>query len=360
MKTNVPTRRSEISYWTSDPASMLNKYIAQHVNKTYTKNFVNPETGETTAVEHTERLFDRGTLIDQNTLESIRFSLAAGEIRRIRVSNQRRVAQESSSYSHLPFRAKAVIRSKPHTFILYAKSLRTALLILADYIELNFEGAFSIIEVRATDYITILTDPGYILPGETDETPVLPLTEDLAYSPEPSLSVPASGASGARINEPSLSVSAKEPLALEEDDPTKNHRFYQITAHITAITEKKGKVDKWEYDQTFLVRTISCARANRIILYWLRLRQLEENRKLLAKDPDAQTDEKTFLSQVEESKVVPIRHYIPREFSLAYSDYDDSEGQTTSKDHTFPEGSYTFDTPPAYSKEISRNGSEEN
>ncbi|MBD5401145.1 hypothetical protein HDR61_05405 [bacterium] len=342
MKTNVPTRRSEISFYTSDPAAMLNKYIAEPVIKTYTQTFINKETGETTEIERSERLFDRGTLIDQNTLESIRFSLAAGEIRRIRISNQCRQAKESTSYSHFPFRAKAIINHKPHTFIFYAKSLRTALLILADYIELNFEGNFAITEIRATDYITILTDPGYILPEDEAEDIYPPYDTD---EDDGTLLFDYASTGSAHCVKGKCFEENKEG----EEDETKNHRFYQITAHITTITSTPSKDDKIERDQTFLIRTSSCARANRIILFWLRLRLLHENRKKLAKDPEATIEEKTFFSQVEESKVVPIRHYIPLEFSLAYSYYDDPANQPSDQSGSLPIGSYTIDTPPTYS-----------
>lgn len=322
MNTTLPTRHSEISFYTSDPASMLFKYIADDVMKIWTQQIADSDTGEIINIERSERLFNRGTFIDQNTLESIRFCMDAGEIRRIRVSNQCRLAKETTSFSHVPFKAKATIQNKPHTFILYAKSLRTALLILADYIELNFEGRFAITEIRATDYLTILTDPGYVLPDDEIAQPTLP-DED---SP----------------------VNSEHEIKSEQDkEEAKNQRFYQITAHITTITRKDKADDKWEYDKTFLVQTTSCARANRIILFWLRLSYLKEIRARQTKDPDYTPEEKTFLSQVEESKVVPIRHYIPSEFSQAYSDYDqEPNGNTT----PLPEESCTVDTPAEYSK----------
>ncbi len=334
MKTTIPTRRSEISFYTSDPASMLNKYVAEDVNRIYTQTVVDSDTGETVEIERSERLFNRGTFIDQHTLESIRFSLAAGEIKRIRVSNQCRLAKETKGYGLHPFRAKALIRGKAHSFILYAKSVSTALLIIADYIELNFEGTFAIAEIKVVDYITILTDPGFILPEECSSThgnEALALHEDDEEVPH---------------HEEDEACDNKD----EEKDKTKNYRFYQINTHITSITlNRPGKEDKREYDQDFLVHTSSCARANCIILYWLRLCQLNENRRLLAEDPDAETVEKLFLSEVEESKVVPIRHYIPREFSLAYSDYDDPQPSVP------PIGSYTYSEPLPYSNSEDKN-----
>ncbi|MDE6296876.1 MAG: RNA polymerase subunit sigma, partial [Muribaculaceae bacterium] len=69
MKSTLPTRRSEISFYTSDPATMLYKYIAEDVSKEWTQQVTDTDTGEITEIARSERLFNRGTFIDQNTLE---------------------------------------------------------------------------------------------------------------------------------------------------------------------------------------------------------------------------------------------------------------------------------------------------
>ena len=78
----IETRKTEIRYVTSDPKKMLNMYLAKRVLKTWEESFIDEDTGETVTIERNEILFDRGTLIDQDTLAKIRFSMEADGIRK--------------------------------------------------------------------------------------------------------------------------------------------------------------------------------------------------------------------------------------------------------------------------------------
>nr|UWI14550.1 MAG: hypothetical protein [Bacteriophage sp.] len=77
----VETRKNEIRYVTSDPSKMLNKYLAKRVIKTWEESFIDEDTGETVNIERNEVLFERGTLIDQDILAKIRFSMEADGIK---------------------------------------------------------------------------------------------------------------------------------------------------------------------------------------------------------------------------------------------------------------------------------------
>lgn len=71
----IETRKTEQRYITSDPQKMLNMYLAKRVLKTWTEDFIDEDTQEVVSIERNEVLFERGTLIDQDILAKIRFSM---------------------------------------------------------------------------------------------------------------------------------------------------------------------------------------------------------------------------------------------------------------------------------------------
>lgn len=86
----IETRKTEQRYVTSDPTKMLNMYLSKSVYKTWSEDFIDEDTQETITIERNELLFTRGTLIDQDTLAQIRFSMEADGIKEVEVSNQKR------------------------------------------------------------------------------------------------------------------------------------------------------------------------------------------------------------------------------------------------------------------------------
>ena len=117
------TRKTEQRYVTSNPARMLNMYLAKRVLKTWTEDFIDEDTGETVSIERNEVLFERGTLIDQDTLAQIRFSMEADGIKEVEVSNQKRMAFENENKCLYPYIAQAQIGDKKCKFLLYATGL---------------------------------------------------------------------------------------------------------------------------------------------------------------------------------------------------------------------------------------------
>ena len=143
---------------TSDPKKMLNMYLAKHVLKTWEESFIDEDTGETVTIERNEILFDRGTLIDQDTLAKIRFSMEADGIKEVEVSNQNRLAFENENKFLYPYLAQAQIGYKKYKFLLYATGLENVCLILRDYIELNYQSGFTLTMAKEFDSCVILTD----------------------------------------------------------------------------------------------------------------------------------------------------------------------------------------------------------
>ena len=148
-ETKVVTRKDEITYRTDDMQRAYGKYLAERVCKHWDEDFLDESTGEVVTVQRTEILFERGQMIDQDLVAKLRFSISAGEIKDILVSNQNRAARYNSSEFLLPFKVTATfIVGSRQTFLLQAQSAATAIEVAKDFIELNYEGIFAITKVE--------------------------------------------------------------------------------------------------------------------------------------------------------------------------------------------------------------------
>lgn len=274
----IETRKTEERYVTSDPRKMLNMYLAKRVLKTWTEDFVDEDTGQVCSIERNEVLFERGDLIDQDRLVQIRFSMEADGIKEVEVSNQKRIAQEQpSTYLH-PYIAQAEIKDKKHKFLFYASTLDSALLILKDYIELNYSFGFTIVMVKEFDSCIILTDT---LKERKIDT--LPLDWE----------------------ESELSVEGDD----EEEKPDEK-KFYQIESRI--VFGSGGR----ESTYTFVVHTFNVDRAMMLITDYLKKEQ--DKREEEARVAGREYDKEDIHAMVESAKPIPVGRYIPMEFSMAY------------------------------------------
>lgn len=274
----IETKKNEERYVTSDPRLMLNKYLAKRVLKTWTEDFVDEDTGKVVSIERNEVLFERGDLIDQDRLAQIRFSMEADGIKEVEVSNQKRIAIElQSTYLH-PYIAQAEIKDKKHKFLFYASTLDSALLILKDYIELNYSFGFTIVMVKEFDSCIILTDT---LKDRKIDT--LPLDWE----------------------ESDLSVEGDN----EEDKPDEK-KFYQIESRI--VFGSGGS----ESTYTFVVHTFNVDRAMMIITDYLKKEQ--DKREAEEKKAGREYNKSEVHAMVESAKPIPVGRFIPQEFSMAY------------------------------------------
>lgn len=273
----IETKKNEERYTTSDPREMLNMYFAKRVLKTWTEDFVDEDTGQVTSIERNEVLFERGDLIDQDRLAQIRFYIEEGSITEVEVSNQKRVAFELQNTYLRPYIAQAEIKDKKHKFLFYASTLDSALLILKDYIELNYSFGFTIVMVKEFDSCIILTDT---LKGRKIDT--LPLDWE----------------------EADLNVEEDS----EEDKPDEK-KFYQIEAKITFGEDG-------ESFQTFVVHTFGVDRAMMLITNFLIKRQ--DERAEADKKRGFEFEKKELHAAVEAAKPIPAGRFIPQEFSMAY------------------------------------------
>lgn len=274
----VETKKNEERYITSDPRKMLNKYLSKKVFKTWTEDFIDEDTGETVSIERNEILFDRGTLIDQDLLAKIRFYMEAGDIKEVEVSNQKRIAfEQESNYLH-PYIAQAEIKDKKHKFLFYASTIDSAILILKDYIELNYSFAFTLTMIKEFDTCIILTD-------SLKERKIDTLPLDFKENKD-------------------LSVDEEE----HEEKPDEK-KFYQIETKITFSEDG-------EYFYTFVVHTFNVDRAMMIITDYFNKKQDEKAED--AKKHSREFERQEIHAMVEVAKPIPIGRFIPKEFSMAY------------------------------------------
>ena len=157
-KEKVETKKDEVRYFTSEPREMLNKYLASDVVQKWTEDFMDEDTKEVVSVERTQKLFDRGRLIDQDLLTQINFHLQTGDIKEVEVSNQKRLAFENRNTFLHPWQAQAEIGDRKYKFLLYASGISNVIEILNDYIELNYASGFTLVMAKEIDSCIILTD----------------------------------------------------------------------------------------------------------------------------------------------------------------------------------------------------------
>lgn len=286
----IETRKTEIRYVTSDPKKMLNMYLAKRVLKTWEESFIDKDTGETVTIERNEILFDRGTLIDQDILAKIRFSMEADGIREVEVSNQNRLAFENENNVLYPHIAQAEIGGKKSKFLLYATGLENACLILKDYIELNYLFGFTLTMVKEFDSCVILTDT--LKERKVDDDSIAYLKEEIT-------------------TEEYLDKMDEENQEDEESKPDER-KFYQIE---TKITFMNGENED-ERVQTFVVNTFNVDRAMMLITHYLKNK--EEECEKQAKEKGHEFRKREIHTAIESAKPIPVGRFIPKEFSIAY------------------------------------------
>lgn len=278
------TKQSEKRIVTTEPKEMLNMYLSKGISKKWIEDFTDEDTGETVSINRSEKLFERGLLINQDTLAQIRFYIEAGDISEVEVSNQRRMAYESENRNSLyPFTAQISMDGKGKKFLLYANCVEGAILVLKDYVELNYEGAFYITLVKQFDSCIILTDN---LKKQKVDVGLAYLKGEID----------------------SEEYADRKDFENDEESPDEK-KFYSL--EVKVIYEEGSEIIR-----TFVVQTYNVDRAMMIINNYLKKIQDEEEKRAKKKDPDYVRTE--IHTMIETAKVLPIGCYIPRDFSLAY------------------------------------------
>lgn len=139
---------------TSKPEEMLNKYLAERAEKSWTEDFTNEVTGEKVSVERNELLFDRGTYIDEDMLQKIMFSIQAEEIKTVKVVDTKPTVKRCNAQIR---RYVVKLSDGLHTSNIYTTRCKTpedAAQMVSDYHSVygvpGVGGNFSVLESEST------------------------------------------------------------------------------------------------------------------------------------------------------------------------------------------------------------------
>lgn len=271
----IETQFNEIRKITSNPREMLNKYIVKRVLRTWKEDFVDEDNEEVTTIERNEVLFERGILIDQDVLVQIKFYMEAGDITEIEVSNQRRVAFQLESTYLRPFMAQAEIFDKKVKFLFHSTTIDKSLILLKDYIELNYNNGFQITMLKEFDSCIILTDT---LKKFKSDIP-FDQWEDIDADNDAS------------------------------EESTEDKKFYQIECRIDFEDEQSTT-------RTFVVHSFNVDRSMMLINKYLKDQDEKRIQEALLKGNEYNSIE--FHTMIETAKPISIGCFIPLEFSQAY------------------------------------------
>ena len=166
------TRKDALVFETDQPAAMIGYYLAEPLARTWTEDFMDSDSGEVLTIDREEIILRRGDLITPEQAQSISFYQQSGDITEpVKLTDQRRQAQEYNTASLKPYKVTASINSKRHKFILEAQTVELAIEVARDWIELNYKGDFTIIGATALSNVILLNSSmeRFKTDGETEE-----------------------------------------------------------------------------------------------------------------------------------------------------------------------------------------------
>lgn len=287
-KKPVFTRKDEMRYPTLIPEQMLNKFIAEDVYKKWKEEFTDTETGKKRSFERTQKLYSKGTYITNALLSKIQFDIQSGEITEpIYVSNQNRKAEEEKHSVFVPWSAKISVNDHTVKFLLYAQSVDAALLILKDFVELNYTGGFTITELKEFTQCIILED-NLSQKDSEDDIAMKYLRNEIDW------------------------VTYMNATAINAEDVPSDEgkKFYQMDINVKSTDVDNN--EEAEYSQQFIVHTYDTERAMMIIRAWLKSKDEE------VKEKDGKHPLHNYHLIIEKAAPIPVTKFIPAEFSKAY------------------------------------------
>lgn len=292
-KKAVVTRMIEVQRRTLNPSEMLNMYIVEKVTKKYKEDFLDSDTGEKVSVDREQTLFAKGTLINQDVLAKIKFDIASGDLKDpILVSNQLRNGFEWKHTSLQPWSAKVKLEDKNLKFLLYAQNIDNALVILRDYIELNYKGGFAFTELKEFTDCVILEDT---LSDKMSQDNI-----NMAYLK-------------GEVDMATF-MNATSNATQENASQSKDKKYYQIDFK---VMWQDGD-NAGERISTFVINTFDTERAMVVVKAYLKMQ--DEQRLELAKKDGREAKPKTFSLLIEKADTISVGCFIPLEFSQVYAE----------------------------------------
>lgn len=166
------TRKDAQLFTVTDPADAIGYYLAEDLTKTWQEDFTDGDTGEVVTINRREIIKRRGELVTPDFASSLIFFIQTGDVTEIKVSDQRRQAVEYNNARLKPYKVTAIINNKRHQFILEAQTVELAMEVARDWIELNYNGDFTIIGASALTNVVLLNSTLERFNDETGEAEI--------------------------------------------------------------------------------------------------------------------------------------------------------------------------------------------
>lgn len=151
----LESKYNEVIFRTADLSEMKGNYTAERLLRTWKEDFVDEDTSEVISIDRNEILFDRGTLLDNDTLSQINFYLQSEDIKDVLVSNQKRTGLAIKN-SISVYCITILQGTKKRNYYLYADSVELAIKIINDFLEQKIEGSFSYTSVKEMGYSNLI------------------------------------------------------------------------------------------------------------------------------------------------------------------------------------------------------------
>lgn len=152
----MQTKFNEVVLRTSVLEEMKGKYLAERVLRTWKEDFVDEDTSEVVSIDRNELLFDRGVLLDNDTLSQVNFYLQSNDIVDVLVSNQKRTGAVVEGYSAV-YCVTILQGNKKRNYYLYANSVGMAIRIVTDFLEQKVDGSFAFTSVKEMGYSNLIS-----------------------------------------------------------------------------------------------------------------------------------------------------------------------------------------------------------
>lgn len=138
----------ETRFKTKDLSQAIGMYLATDAKRSWTEDFIDEDTNETTTVTRYELVLEQGTLLDPENISKLEFYFQSGDLAEIEVTDVQRTCKPMGPGSFKPWKVTVYAGSKTVVLLLYARSLKGALAIAGEYVARNFHGGYAFSAVQ--------------------------------------------------------------------------------------------------------------------------------------------------------------------------------------------------------------------
>lgn len=148
-------------------------FFSRNVIKEWKEDFTDETTGEVVSVNRESVLFRRGERLTADLVSELLFHIQTGDVEEFELSNQRRIGQIVSGDRNNLWSVKVQSHNatgrKKHKLLLHASSAEKAMEIAQDWVELNCEGSFEVVEIKGFQQCIVIENEGEKEDGECED-----------------------------------------------------------------------------------------------------------------------------------------------------------------------------------------------